>query len=68
MKKTLHPHEWGLEIGGNGELKLGSHIVTELAEKYGTPLHVINKTRLIQTASDFKRIAETEYPGKSTVH
>ncbi len=68
MKKTLQPHDWGLEIGGSGELKHGSNIITELAEKFGTPLHVINKTRLLQTANDFKRIAEKEYPGKSAVH
>ena len=68
MKKTLHPREWGLEIGGNGELKLGAYLATDLAEKYGTPLHVINKTRLMQAANDFKECAEIEYPGKTNVY
>jgi hypothetical protein len=46
MMQIQHPKNWGLSVGSDGELIVHDYRVTELAEEYGTPLHVVNQPRL----------------------
>ena len=42
MKKELTPGDWGLQIDKRGELMIEDFSVVDLANTYGTSLHVIN--------------------------
>jgi len=68
MKKVLVPQDWGLNIGSNGELQIEGFGTTDLAEKYGTPLHVINEPRLSFTANQFLTSMTNSYKGKVSVY
>jgi diaminopimelate decarboxylase len=68
QRNSQHPNCWGLSIGSEGELKVHDFRVTEFAEEYGTPLHVVNQPRLIVTAERFIGTIRQIYPGKSTVY
>ncbi len=68
MTRTLRPEDWGLETGARGELRIGSRRVADLAREYGTPLHVLNETRLEATAESFRRVMSGIYPGPTAVH
>jgi diaminopimelate decarboxylase len=46
---------WGLAIGGNGALWSGRVDLTELAEREGTPLHVVRADRLDRNAVEARR-------------
>ena len=59
---------WGLTCNGHGELLIGGCSTLELAAKYGTPLHVVNESRLIKTAGNFLETLENIYPEKVSVH
>ncbi len=49
----LPPDVWDLSITGNGHLACGEIDLVEVARRYGTPLHVINRARLIKDYSAF---------------
>ena len=68
MKSERCPDAWGLRAGPEGELMIGNHGVVGLAEKFGTPLHVVNESRLIRTAATFNASMAAAYPGKTSVH
>ncbi|MBN1273879.1 MAG: hypothetical protein JXB26_16570 [Candidatus Aminicenantes bacterium] len=68
MKKKWEPMDWGLSVNSGGELMIGGVSTVSLADRFGTPLHVLNEARLIQTASSFVYAAQSEYSGKTTVH
>ena len=68
MTKTPDPGAWGLETEKDGSLIVAGLNTVELAGKLGTPLHVINTARLEKTAADFRRAAESAYPGTVSVH
>jgi len=68
MGKILHPRDWGLRVSSNGELKIGDFSAAALAHTYGTPLHVVNESRLEETANNFRESVESSYPGKTSVH
>ncbi len=65
---TEHPEAWGLHAGDSGELFVGNCSTIELAERYGTPLHVVNERMLEETAREFRSCAEMAYPGTVSVH
>lgn len=44
---------WGLEINENDYLMIGGCNCAELAKEYGTPLHVVDQSRLIANYYDF---------------
>jgi diaminopimelate decarboxylase len=60
--------DWGLELSLQGELITGGCNSVELANFYGTPLHVVNETRLIKTAQNFLSAIKSRYPGRVSVH
>jgi len=68
MDKALNPEKWGLKVGPTGELMIGDINTTDLAEEYGTPLHIINHERLIETAKRFISTVENSYPAKTSVN
>lgn len=68
MKHIQHPKCWGLSVDSGGELMINNFRVTELAEEYGTPLHIVNQSRLVETAKNFIWNIRQIYPGKSSVH
>jgi diaminopimelate decarboxylase len=68
MKKILQPRDWGLRVSQDGELMVGGTSAVALAREYGTPLHVVNETRLKETAKNFRQSVESLYPGKTSVH
>ena len=68
MKKILHPKDWGLQVSPNGELMVGGYSSVVLAKEYGTPLHVVNESRLKETAINFRESVRSLYPGKTSVY
>lgn len=68
MRSSLEPGDWGLETGPEGELLVDGCSTVSLAKAYGTPLHVVNESRLEETALRFRQAAELLYPGLSSVH
>lgn len=68
MTDQLQPRDWGLEVSPAGELLIGACSAVELAKTYGTPLHVVNESRLEETARHFRRASERLYPGRTSVH
>lgn len=68
MRPTVSPEAWGLHVVPCGELALGNHGLVGLARNYGTPLHVINQSRLMKDASAFREAAEKSYPGRVSVY
>jgi diaminopimelate decarboxylase len=67
-KKMLKPDAWGLRANSDGELMIGGCSAVELAEIYGTPLHVFNEKHLRSTALNFVNSFSNRYPGKVSVH
>lgn len=68
MSKALELIDWNLEASKDGVLIVGGCNTIELAREYGTPLHVVHKSRLQLTAEAFLKIAISGYPGKVSVH
>jgi diaminopimelate decarboxylase len=60
--------EWDLEVSDCGELITGGCNTIQLADTYGTPLHIVNEARLKSTAEDFIETMKLRYPGKISVH
>ncbi|RVW05935.1 diaminopimelate decarboxylase [Rhodococcus spongiicola] len=63
---TLPPHVWprGAERGDDGEVRLAGVPVTELAEKYGTPLFVVDEDDFRSRCRDMA----TAFGGAERVH
>jgi len=68
MISGINIRNWGLETHPLGELSLHQHKLTEIAGEFGTPLYVLNKNRLEQTACEFIESAISNYSGKTSVH
>jgi len=52
-RERLSETLWDCTIGGNGELMVGGVSVVDLAERFGTPLHVVHTDRLRRNHRDF---------------
>lgn len=68
MKLTLTPGDWDLEKGPMGELTIHGLAATDLAARFGTPLHVVDLARLERVARGAADQLRSPYPGKSAVH
>ncbi len=53
QKEILKPSDWGLAAGKKSELMLRDFVLTDFAELYGTPLYVLDETRLSDRAASF---------------
>ncbi len=68
LNKKVKPAAWGLSVNDKNELMIYDFLLTDFAELYGTPLYVLDETRLASKAAEFKYSAENNYPGRVTVH
>jgi diaminopimelate decarboxylase len=66
--KVQHPGNWGLSVRDTGSLMINDSDVVDIAEIYGTPLHIVNLPRLIETGKTFISQITKSYPGKTSVH
>jgi diaminopimelate decarboxylase len=67
MNHVIGPEAWGLHAFPGGELAIGNHGLTGLAEEYGTPLHIIHENLLMKNAGAFRKAVLRSYPGRSSV-
>ena len=58
----LDPQLWGLQISKHGHLTSSGVDFQELADTYGTPLHVVDKARLAHDYSTFLGACRAWYP------
>ena len=58
----IEPAAWGATIGDSGNLVIGGVDVTDLARDYGTPLHVVNRSRLLADYERFESSFKNLYP------
>jgi diaminopimelate decarboxylase len=67
-KSHLIPEDWGFSIDRAGELTIGNCSCVNLAGIYGTPLHVVDESRLTLTAENFLSSFTKVYPGQLSAH
>src|SRR5579871_4761089 len=53
---------WGVDLDEKGVLAIGGVSTEDLADQFGTPLHVVNCDRLQTQASEFLRAFKQRYP------
>ena len=58
----IAPAAWGATIGDAGQLIIGGADVEKLANDYGTPLHVVNHSRLLDDYERFNASFKSLYP------
>lgn len=63
----LTPDIWDIGSNHNGHMSIGGCDVTELAQHYGTPLHIVNLNRLKQNYHVFRN-SFAELYGRSNVY
>lgn len=68
QNEKVSPAAWGLSVNDKDELMIYDFLLADFAELYGTPLYVLDETRLASKAAEFKCSAENNYPGPVTVH
>lgn len=56
------PHLWGVKVSDAGHLVIGGCDVVELAERFGTPLHVVDHASLIDRFALLKEAFRRRYP------
>jgi diaminopimelate decarboxylase len=61
-------NESDLQSQENGELIFGGCNTIQLANIYGTPVHIVNESSLMKTADSFLKTISLKYPGKVSVH
>lgn len=59
---------WGLASDTSGVLLVGGCDTTLLADTYGTPLHVVNRERLVTTCNDFMSAFKQDYGNEVNTH
>lgn len=64
----MSPDRWGLQQDADGVLITGGCSTVSLAATFGTPLHVVDESRLATTATSFLQAMKDHYPGGSAVH
>ena len=53
------------EIDDQGKLSIGGCVLRELAERYGTPLYVLDEASIRQACRAYREALERHYPGPS---
>jgi diaminopimelate decarboxylase len=61
-KYSLSPHWWSISGSNSNCLKIQGCDIKELTEKYGTPLYVIDKHRLLSDFNNFYNSFRENYP------
>lgn len=65
--RPFAPAAWGLAVGPDQALTWDGARLADLARAYGTPLHVLNATRLVAAARAFREAALAAHGGRATV-
>lgn len=60
--QLLLPELWGCGQNAEGYLTFNGVSVRDLAERYGTPLHILNEQQLLTTYSSFLESFQAVYP------
>lgn len=60
--QPLMPALWGCEQNAKGYLTINGLSARELADRYGTPLHVLNENKLMSTFEEFLGCFSAVYP------
>jgi diaminopimelate decarboxylase len=68
MPCPLSPDAFDLLVARDGRLEMQEVALADLAERYGTPLHVIDESRLERTAATADAEARAAYSGRTSVH
>jgi len=68
MTRAYPPEDWGLSVEPSGTLALEGHRLVDLAQAFGTPLHVVSTHQLQGSARAFLASARAAYPGPVSVH
>src|SRR5258708_13276663 len=55
-------HHWGVSANDRGHLLIGGCDAIDLAERYGTPLHVVDEASLVRTFTAFRDAFLRHYP------
>ena len=64
---TLRAH-WGVDVDGDGGLTIGAVPAATLADRFGTPLHVVNAARFDREARAFAEAFTSRYPAAVEVY
>ena len=62
VDRDLPPELWGATVGADGHLALGGCDAVELAERFGTPLFVVDRGRLRRDYTEFLESFSRHYP------
>ena len=67
VRKAATPdlHRWGLLRSNKGELLLGGLPIPEIADRYDTPLYVVDLDAVGNRSRFFRQTFQTQYPGFS---
>ncbi len=67
VRKAATPdlHRWGLLRSNKGELLLGGMSIPEIADRYDTPLYVVDLDAVGNRSRFFRQTFQTQYPGFS---
>jgi len=55
-------HHWGVSANDDGHLLIGGCDAVDLAERYGTPLHVVDEASLVRAFTAFREAFLRHYP------
>ena len=67
MKNILTPDDFGLTVNKEGELLINDIKLTTIADKFGTPLFVLDEEKLIRRAEEFRHYASLTSSYRSRV-
>lgn len=60
--------QWGVDVDADGELAVDGVRAVALADRFGTPLHVVNAARFDRDARAFGEAFTSRYPGPVEVY
>jgi diaminopimelate decarboxylase len=61
-QRSIPLHHWSVSANDDGHLIMGGCDAVELAERYGTPLHIVDEASLVRTYRTFRDAFLRRYP------
>ena len=49
----MHVNKWGFDINAEGHLVVGGCDAVKLADNFGTPVHIVDKSKLLDNYNKF---------------
>ena len=62
VDRDLHPSNWDAAVGPDGHLVMGGCDTLQLAQRFGTPLYVVDRARLRKNFATFAAGFRNHYP------